>query len=57
MTPATMPGRMLAGSHDPHLQGACHQVMTLGQYIQGNLLVWPELIELASAERARLCAG
>lgn len=31
--------------------------MILGQYIQGNGLKWPELIDSASAERARLSAG
>ena len=49
-------GRRNAIMSRDELQGAYHQVIILGQYIQGNL-VWPELIELASAERARLCAG
>jgi hypothetical protein len=38
------------------IQGAHHQGMILGQYIQGKLLVRPELIESAPAERARLSA-
>jgi hypothetical protein len=48
-------GRNATMSHD-EIQGAYHQVIVLGQYIQGNL-VWPELIEPVSAERARLSAG
>jgi hypothetical protein len=39
------------------IQGAYHQDMILGQYIQGNLLVCPELIESPSAKSARLFAG
>jgi hypothetical protein len=39
------------------IQRAYHQGMILGQYIQGNALVWPELIDSVSAERAGLSAG
>jgi len=27
------------------IQGVYHQGMTLGQYMKGNLMIWPELIE------------
>lgn len=38
------------------IQGAYHQGMILGQYIQGNLMDPPELIEPAPAGRAELPA-